>query len=184
MAKANIETLNEVKPLRIVVTCPHCFHTLGKEYPQFGGHYDVVHHTTFINELIRSGRLKLPPRPQQNMTFHDPCYLGRHNGIYDAPRDVLSAAGAAITEMAHTQNDSRCCGAGGAQFWKEEEHGSARVNLTRYGEAMATGSDTLAVGCPFCLRMFADASQDESCKGGPAVKDLAEIIAESLEGVS
>jgi Fe-S oxidoreductase len=180
MAKANIETLNEVKPPRIVVTCPHCFHTLGQEYPQFGGNYDVVHHTTYLNELIRSGRLKLPARPQQNVTFHDPCYLGRHNGVYDDPRDVLSAAGAALTEMTHSHHDSRCCGAGGAQFWKEEEHGTARVNLTRYGEAMATGSATMATGCPFCLRMFADASQDESGQGGPAVKDLAEIIAESL----
>ncbi len=180
MAKANIETLNEVKPPRIVVTCPHCFHTLGKEYPQFGGNYDVVHHTTYLNELIRSGRLKLPERPKQNITFHDPCYLGRHNGVYDAPRDVLSAAGAALTEMAHSHNDSRCCGAGGAQFWKEEEHGSARVNLMRYSEAMATGAGTMVTGCPFCLRMFADASQDDSCQGGPAVKDLAEIIAENL----
>lgn len=180
MAKANIETLNDVKPPRIVVTCPHCLHTLGKEYPQFGGHYDVVHHTAFIGELIRSGRLKIAPQAQQNITFHDPCYLGRHNGVYDTPRDVLSAAGAAITEMAHARNDSRCCGAGGAQFWKEEEHGSARVNLTRYAEAKITGAATMAVGCPFCLRMFSDASQDESGKGGPVVKDVAEVIAESL----
>jgi Fe-S oxidoreductase len=180
MAKANIETLNEAKPPRIVVTCPHCFHTIGKEYPQFGGNYKVVHHTTFINELIKAGRLKIAGGAHQNVTFHDPCYLGRHNGEYDAPRSALGAAGAAVTEMPRTRNDSFCCGAGGAQFWKEEEHGEARVNLTRYAEAKATGVDMLAVGCPFCLRMFTDARLDETIQGGPDVKDVVEIIAERL----
>jgi Fe-S oxidoreductase len=181
MAKANIETLNEVNPPRILVTCPHCYHTLGKEYPQFGGHYDVVHHTAFINELVQAGRLRLRTDDKSNVTFHDPCYLGRHNGVYDAPRYALGAAGAAVTEMEHTRHNSFCCGAGGAQFWKEEEHGDARVNLTRYAEAKATGADGLAVGCPFCLRMFSDASQDESMHGGPEVKDVVEIVAERLE---
>ncbi len=182
MAKANIETLNEVNPPRILVTCPHCFHTIGKEYPQFGGNYNVVHHTTFINELVQAGRLKIGRTEHSNVTFHDPCYLGRHNGEYDAPRYALGAAGAAVTEMEHTRNNSFCCGAGGAQFWKEEEHGEARVNLTRYAEAKATGAEALAVGCPFCLRMFADASQDESMHGGPDVKDVVEIVAERLAG--
>jgi Fe-S oxidoreductase len=182
MAKANIETLNEVNPPRILVTCPHCFHTIGKEYPQFGGNYNVVHHTTFINELVQAGRLKIGRSGHSNVTFHDPCYLGRHNGEYDAPRYALGAAGAAVTEMEHTRNNSFCCGAGGAQFWKEEEHGEARVNLTRYAEAKATGAEALAVGCPFCLRMFADASQDESIHGGPDVKDVVEIVAERLTG--
>ncbi len=182
MAKANIETLNEVNPPRILVTCPHCFHTIGKEYPQFGGNYNVVHHTTFINELVQAGRLKIGRTEHSNVTFHDPCYLGRHNGEYDAPRYALGAAGAAVTEMEHTRNNSFCCGAGGAQFWKEEEHGEARVNLTRYAEAKATGAEALAVGCPFCLRMFADASQDESMHGGPDVKDVVEIVAERLTG--
>ncbi|RPJ00666.1 MAG: (Fe-S)-binding protein [Chloroflexi bacterium] len=180
MAKANIETLNEVHPPRILVTCPHCLHTIGKEYPQFGGNYDVVHHTTFLNELIQAGRLKLVGEGRTNVTFHDPCYLGRHNGEYDAPRYALGAAGAAVTEMERTRNSSFCCGAGGAQFWKEEEHGTARVNLTRYAEAKATGAETLATGCPFCMRMFADARQDESMNGGPEVKDVVEIIAERL----
>ena len=180
MAKANIETLNEVHPPRILVTCPHCLHTIGKEYPQFGGNYDVVHHTTFLNELIQAGRLKLTGEGRTNVTFHDPCYLGRHNGEYDAPRYALGAAGAAVTEMERTRNGSFCCGAGGAQFWKEEEHGTARVNLTRYAEAKATGAETLATGCPFCMRMFADARQDESMNGGPEVKDVVEIIAERL----
>jgi Fe-S oxidoreductase len=181
MAKGNIETLNAVNPPRILVTCPHCYHTLGKEYPQFGGHYDVVHHTAFINELVQAGRLKIGGNGKSNVTFHDPCYLGRHNGVYDAPRYALGAAGAAVTEMEHTRNNSFCCGAGGAQFWKEEEHGDARVNLTRYAEAKATSAAALAVGCPFCLRMFSDASQDESMRGGPDVKDVVEIVAERLE---
>jgi len=180
MAKANIETLNEVKPPRIVVTCPHCYHVLGKEYPAFGGHYTVVHHTTFIEELIHSGRLKLKPGVQQAITFHDPCYLGRHNDIYDTPRHILAATGAVLREMPRTRHNSFCCGAGGAQFWKEEEHGTARVNLTRYSEAVATGASTLTVGCPFCLRMFTDASQTEGAAAGLQVRDVAEIVAENL----
>jgi len=173
--------LNEVNPPRILVTCPHCYHTLAKEYPQFGGHYQVVHHTEFIAELIGSGRLRLPADGAQRVTFHDPCYLGRHNGVYDAPRDVLSAAGAALREMPRARSKSFCCGAGGAQFWKEEEHGDARVNLARYAEAQGTGAEVLATGCPFCLRMFADARQDAG-ESGPAVKDVAEIVAERLGG--
>jgi Fe-S oxidoreductase len=182
MALANIETLNEVAPPRILATCPHCFHTLAKEYPQFGGNYDVIHHTAFIEELIEAGRLQLNiPITQTSVTFHDPCYLGRHNGVYDAPRHVLQqATGAPTNEMTMNRNNSFCCGAGGAQFWKEEEHGSARVNLTRYAQAAATGAQTMAVGCPFCIRMFADASQDESVHSGPQVKDVAEIVAENL----
>jgi len=179
MATANIETLNEVNPPRILVTCPHCLHTLAKEYPQFGGHYQVVHHTEFIAELIGSGRLRLPANGAQRVTFHDPCYLGRHNDIYRAPRAVLSAAGAALSEMPRARAKSFCCGAGGAQFWKEEEHGSARVSQARYAEAQGTGADVLATGCPFCLSMFADARQDAG-ESGPAVKDVAEIIAERL----
>jgi Fe-S oxidoreductase len=180
MAKANVETLNAVKPTRIVVTCPHCFHNLGKEYGQFGGSYEVVHHTQLIEELIAAGKLPASAHPskQANVTFHDPCYLGRHNGVIDAPRQVLAAQGVALVEMPRSRANSFCCGAGGAQFWKEEEHGSARVNLTRYQEAKSTGADTLAVGCPFCMRMFADASAEIA--GGPVVKDVIEIVAENL----
>lgn len=181
MAQANIETLDAANPPRILVTCPHCLHTLGKEYPQFGGVYDVVHHTEYLQELMASGRLRVHAEQQTNVTFHDPCYLGRHNGVYDAPRYALGAAGVAVTEMDRARNDSFCCGAGGAQFWKEEEHGAARVNLERYAEAAATGAPTLATGCPFCLRMFADAQQDDSASaGGPEVRDVAEIIAAQL----
>jgi len=181
MALANIETLNDVNPPRILVTCPHCFHTIAKEYPQFGGNFEVVHHIEFIDELLHSGRLNIEPQAVSNVTFHDPCYLGRHNDIYDAPRFALGAAGAAVTEMPRNQKNSFCCGAGGGQFWKEEEHGNERVNIVRYNEAAATRADTLAVGCPFCLRMLEDASQDEEAMAGPHVKDVAEIVAAQLD---
>ncbi len=180
MATANVELLNEIKPKRIVVTCPHCLHNLGKEYHQFGGNYQVVHHTQLIAELIAQGKLPSNAMPGQesNVTFHDPCYLGRHNGVIDEPRTALTKSGATLVEMPRNKTNSFCCGAGGAQFWKEEEHGSARVNITRYQEAKATGAPTLAVGCPFCMRMFSDASAE--VKDGPAIKDVVELIAEGL----
>ncbi|MBI5670168.1 MAG: (Fe-S)-binding protein [Chloroflexi bacterium] len=181
LATQNVETLNGVNPKRIVVTCPHCFHNLAKEYHQFGGNYHVVHHTELIDELIREGRLPLSARAdrQPNVTFHDPCYLGRHNGVIEAPRDVLVALNGGYTEMPRAKKNSFCCGAGGAQFWKEEEHGAKPVNVERYEEAKATGADVVAVGCPFCMQMFETAKS--SVSGGPDVKDVAELIAERLE---
>jgi Fe-S oxidoreductase len=178
MANVNIETLNEVKPKKIVTACPHCLHTLKAEYPDFGGHYEVVHHTTLINELIGSGRLKLNGTMPTDATFHDPCYLGRHNGVYDAPREALAAVGVNLTEMARSRQNSFCCGAGGAQVWKEEEHGREAVNANRYQEARATDAATLAVGCPFCTRMLVDANAEAGA--AMAVKDVAEIVAEAL----
>jgi len=180
MASGNVEVLNEVAPKRIVVTCPHCFHNIGKEYHQFGGEYEVVHHTELIEELIQSGQLPRTADPTQwsNVTFHDPCYLGRHNDVVDAPRNVLSANSIPIIEMPRTKKNSFCCGAGGAQFWKEEEHGDKKVNLERYEEAKATGAETMAVGCPFCMRMFEDASGEIA--EGPKVMDVVEIIADGL----
>ncbi len=180
LASANVETLNNVQPKRIVVTCPHCLHNIGKEYHQFGGNYHVIHHTELIEELITAGKLPLNAHPTKwaNVTFHDPCYLGRHNDIVDAPRHALQKVGAPLVEMPRAKKNSFCCGAGGAQFWKEEEHGNKRINLERYEEAMNSGAETLAVGCPFCMRMFVDA-HGEIAKG-PVVKDVAEIIAERL----
>ncbi|GIK28091.1 MAG: 4Fe-4S dicluster domain-containing protein [Anaerolineae bacterium] len=181
MATANVETLNEVKPPRIVVTCPHCFHNIGREYHQFGGSYEIVHHTELLDELIASGKLPASAKNATkgpNVTFHDPCYLGRHNGIVDAPRDVLSAVGIKQREMPRHGTDSFCCGAGGAQFWKEEEHGTAAVNVTRYKEAQATGAEIVAVGCPFCAQMFESAKSE--VPDGPVVKDVVELVAERL----
>jgi Fe-S oxidoreductase len=182
-ATQNVETLNEIKPKRIAVTCPHCFHNIGKEYPQFGGNYEVVHHTTLIEELIAAGKVPLSAHPNQqpNVTFHDPCYLGRHNGVIDAPRNALSAlnGGSALVEMPRTKKNSFCCGAGGAQFWKEEEHGTKAVNVERYEEATKTGAEVLAVGCPFCAQMFESAKANLGT--GPVIKDVAELIADRLD---
>ncbi len=179
LASANVEMLNEVKPRRIVTTCPHGLHTLKNEYPAFGGEYEVVHHTQLINELIGAGKLNLKTDEAEKVTFHDPCYLGRHNGVVDAPRQALRQLQLDLAEMERHGMQSFCCGAGGAQMWKEEEHGTAAVNLTRFAEAKATGAETLAVGCPFCLTMMEDASKADG--GQVAVRDVAEIIADRLQ---
>ncbi|HKZ70067.1 MAG TPA: (Fe-S)-binding protein, partial [Anaerolineales bacterium] len=178
LATGNVELLNEVKPKRIVTTCPHCLHTLKNEYPAFGGNYEVIHHTQLIDELFANGKLKTDSAKQPNVTFHDPCYLGRHNEVYAAPRNALTKAGASLSELPRSRAQSFCCGAGGAQMWKEEEHGAEHVNTNRFREAMATGKDTLAVGCPFCMVMMTDAARAE--KSEMQVKDVAEIVAESL----
>ncbi|MCY4465995.1 MAG: (Fe-S)-binding protein [Chloroflexi bacterium] len=180
MAAMNVETLNEIAPRRIVVTCPHCLHNIGKEYPAFGGDYEIVHHTELIAELIDAGKLptRANPASWSNVTFHDPCYLGRHNDVLDAPRDVLQANAISLIEMPRNRKNSFCCGAGGAQFWKEEEPGEQKVGLERYQEAVETGADTLAVGCPFCMRMFEDARNE--LDGGPRVVDIAEVMAAEL----
>ena len=178
LATANIEVLNEVKPKRIVATCPHCLHTLGKEYGQYGGHYEVIHHTQLLSELVAAQKLSYDVQTEGKVTFHDPCYLGRHNGIVDAPRSVLEAGNIHLEEMPRHGKQSFCCGAGGGQMWKEEEPGSAAVNKTRYDEAHATGAKTIAVGCPFCLTMMTDAAK--AADEGVAVKDVVELIAESL----
>src|SRR5690606_12876994 len=180
LAMGNVETLNEVAPKRIVVTCPHCLHNLGREYHQFGGHYEVIHHTELIEELIAAGRLPESAHPNRmsNVTFHDPCYLARHNDIVDAPRKALAGAGLNVIEMPRTRRSSFCCGAGGAQFWKEEEHGTKPVSVERYQEAQATGADTIAVGCPFCMQMFESARAQTA--DGPEIKDVVELIAERL----
>jgi len=179
LASQNVELLNEVKPKRIVVTCPHCFHNIGKEYHQFGGNYEVVHHTELIDELIGAGKLPMSAAGKaSNVTFHDPCYLGRHNDVVNEPRHVLDSIGVTQIEMPRHGKKSFCCGAGGAQFWKEEEHGAKAVNIERYEEAKATGAAIVAVGCPFCAQMFETAKS--SVEDGPIVKDIAELVAERL----
>jgi len=165
---------------RIVATCPHCLHTLKNEYGDFGGEYEVTHHTQFINELVGQGRLNFDPQKALELVFHDPCYLGRHNGVFDEPRQALRSAGAKVAEMKRSREQSFCCGAGGAQMWKEEEHGTEGVNANRFREAQATGKGTLAVGCPFCMIMLSDAAT--AAKSEMQVRDVAEIVAESLVG--
>jgi Fe-S oxidoreductase len=179
MAAANVEVLNEVAPKSIVTTCPHCLHTLKNEYPAFGGNYQVIHHTQLINELIASGKIKLKAGDHGLTTFHDPCYLGRHNQIVDEPRQAIGKAGASLVEMPRHGAKSFCCGAGGAQMWKEEEHGMERVSMHRFKEAQATGAKTIALGCPFCMIMFNDASKEAG--SDTQVLDIAEIVAQALE---
>ena len=140
MAEENVNVLNEIKPKTIVTTCPHCFHTIANEYPQFGGKFVVKHHTEFIDELIRAGRLKLESVGDGSVTYHDPCYLGRHNGIFDQPRALIQSTGARLTEPVRNRSNSFCCGAGGGQFWKEEEKGRERVSTNRYRELKQTGA--------------------------------------------
>jgi Fe-S oxidoreductase len=180
MAQGNIETLNAagVDKKKIVTGCPHCFHTLGKEYGELGGHYQVMHHTQMIADLVGTGKLRLNNKKLEQVTFHDPCYLGRHNGVYDDPRSALAQAGMTLLEMDRTKSNSFCCGAGGAQMWKEEEHGRQAVNINRYEEARTTGASTIAVGCPFCARMLDDANGESSHP--VKVKDVATLVAEAL----
>ncbi|HEX2930905.1 MAG TPA: (Fe-S)-binding protein, partial [Candidatus Binatia bacterium] len=180
MAEENVAVLNEIKPKTIVTTCPHCFHTIGNEYPQFGGNYVVKHHTTFIDELVRAGKLKLAANGTGAVTYHDPCYLGRHNGIFDQPRALIQSAGAKLTEPARSRSNSFCCGAGGGQFWKDEEKGSERVSTNRYRELKQTGAKTVATGCPFCMRMITEETAKEEPETAMEVLDIAEIVAKNL----
>jgi len=180
LASANVEMLNDLNPKRIVTTCPHCLHTLKNEYPAFGGNYTVIHHTQLIQELVSAGKLQLTlDGDKMKITYHDPCYLSRHNRIIEPPREVLNEANLEVIEMPRHAFLSFCCGAGGAQMWKEEEHGDQNVNLARFAEAKATGADTLAVACPFCMTMMNDAAKadGESLK----VLDIAEIVAKQLK---
>lgn len=178
LATANVEMLNEVNPKRIVTTCPHCLNTLKNEYPAFGGNYDVIHHSQLIEELLADSKLTLSQKSDKKITFHDPCYLGRHNNIYQEPRELVLNSGAELIEMEHHGNKSFCCGGGGAQMWKEEEEGTQRVSIARFKEAENCGADTLAVGCPFCLNMLADAGKELHSE--MELLDIAEIIASQL----
>ena len=181
LALGNIDTLNnyEVNKKTIVTSCPHCFTALGSEYKELGGDYKVFHHTQMLADLIGKGKLKLNGDKLESVTFHDPCYLGRHNGVYDDPRTALAKAGATLMEMDRNKNHSFCCGAGGAQMWKEEEHGTEAVSINRFNEAHSTGAQTVAVGCPFCAQMMNDANDQA---GAPMqVKDVAELVVEAME---
>ena len=184
MAEANSEVLHEVAPKRIVTTCPHCLHALGKEYHQYNkgmAQFEVIHHTQLLSELVAAKELAYNIQQTGTLTFHDPCYLGRHNGIVDAPRQLLQAGTIQLEEMPRHGRQSFCCGAGGAQFWKEEEPGARAVNRERYDEARAVGAEMIAVGCPFCLTMMTDAAN--AVNEGIEVKDVVELIAEGLPAV-
>jgi len=186
LAVSNVEILNDIAPKRIVTTCPHCLHTLKNEYPAFGGHYEVIHHTQLIDELLEKGKIKIKrnssigdEEAEPRVVFHDPCYLGRQNGIIKQPRRILEKTGRSLIEMPYHGQKSFCCGAGGAQMWKEEEHGVERVSTNRFHQATATGAQILVVGCPFCLTMLNDANLE--AEGKMQVMDVAEVILENIE---
>ena len=180
LAQGNVELLNEVKPKRMVTTCPHCLHTIKNEYPAFGGNYEIIHHTQLINELIGAGRLQLKDNLENNsVTYHDPCYLSRHNQVIDDPRKTLQLSGLNNVEMTKNSSNSFCCGAGGSQMWKEEEPGSERINNARFLQAKDTGAASIAVACPFCLSMITDASKADT--GMIEVQDIAEIVFSRLK---
>jgi Fe-S oxidoreductase len=178
LAEKNVETLNKSGVRKIVTTCPHCLHTLKNEYPQFGGQYEVTHHSQFIEELIRQGKIKLNTADNAKITFHDPCYLGRHNDITEAPRYVIHETQVEFTEMDRIRNRSFCCGAGGGNMWKEEEHGQEAVRRERFREAESTGAELICTGCPFCMTMLRDAGKE--LESSVTVHDIAELVAEQL----
>jgi Fe-S oxidoreductase len=166
----------------VVATCPHCFNTIKNEYPQLGGNYEVVHHTEFIDRLISTGQLKLPAGfDQRKLTYHDPCFIGRWNGVYDEPRRVLNVINAGeVAEMSRNRNRSFCCGGGGGRVWMEENTGK-RINNTRVEEALSTGADAMAAACPFCITMFEDGIKGVGAQERFAVEDISEILARALE---
>lgn len=184
MAYQNIQILNGYGIKKIVTTCPHCFNTLKNEYPELGGTYDVIHHTTFLQELIDQGKIKLKEGGTykgKKISYHDSCYLGRSNDIYEAPRKVLEALEGELIEMKRCRSNGLCCGAGGAQMFKEDEPGDKRINVERADEALETGASVIAAACPFCNTMMTDGVKNREKEGSVAVLDIAEMIAESME---
>jgi heterodisulfide reductase subunit D len=183
MAYNNIAVLNGYGIKKVVTTCPHCFNILKNEYPALGGHYDVVHHTTFLQTLIMEGRITIKGESAlsgKTVTYHDSCYLGRGNGIYEAPREVLQKLNAEIKEMGRCKSNAMCCGAGGAQMFKEEEKGTTRVNLERTEQALETGANVVAANCPFCMTMLTDGVKNKEKEETVKVYDIAELVAMSM----
>jgi heterodisulfide reductase subunit D len=183
MAYQNIQMLNNYGIKKIVTACPHCFNTIKNEYPELGGKYEVIHHTVFLQQLIDEGKIKLKEGGSfkgKRITYHDSCYLGRANDIYEAPRKVLEALDAELVEMKRCRSNGLCCGAGGAQMFKEEEKGNTRINFERTNEAIATGSSVIASACPFCNTMLTDGIKNAEKEETVKVMDVAELIAASL----
>lgn len=184
MAYNNIQILNGYGIKKIVTTCPHCYNTLKNEYPELGGNYEVVHHATFLEQLIEEGKIVLKedhPFSEKNISYHDSCYLGRSNNIYDAPRKVLEALKTELIEMKRCRSNGLCCGAGGAQMFKEDEKGSKRINIERTEEALETGAKVIAAACPFCNTMLLDGIKNKEKENEVAVLDIAELIEQSMK---
>ncbi|PMD93735.1 CoB--CoM heterodisulfide reductase [Siphonobacter sp. BAB-5405] len=180
-ALTNIEVLNGYGVQKIVTACPHCFNTLKNEYPALGGTYEVIHHSTFLQQLLDEGRLTVQGGAfrGQRITYHDSCYLGRANGVYEAPRTLIQALDADLVEMKRSRKNGLCCGAGGAQMFKEPEPGRKDINIERTEEALGTGAKTIAVACPFCMVMMTDGVKAKEKEDQIKVLDLAELISQS-----
>ena len=183
MAYQNIQVLNGYGIKKIVTACPHCFNILKNEYPELGGNYDVVHHATFLQQLIDEGKIRMNEGGSfkgKKITYHDSCYLGRANNIYDAPRKVLEALDVELVEMKRCKSNGLCCGAGGAQMFKEEEKGDIRINAERTREALETGASIIASNCPFCMTMLTDGVKVNEKEEQVKVLDIAEMIAAEM----
>jgi len=178
-AATNIEVLNAYEVKKIVTACPHCFNTIKNEYPGLGGSYEVVHHTQFLKQLLDDGRITIEGGKfkGKRITFHDPCYLGRANDIYEAPRELIRKLDAELVEMKSCKSRGLCCGAGGAQMFKEAEKGDKEVNIERTEQAIEVQPDIIAAGCPFCNTMMTDGVKGKEKEGNIAVMDIAELIA-------
>ncbi len=183
MAYQNIQLLNQYEVKKIVTACPHCFNTLKNEYPELGGNYDVIHHATLIQDLINEGKIVIKEGGSfkgKKITYHDSCYLGRSNNIYEAPRNVIMALDAELVEMKKCKANGLCCGAGGAQMFKEEEKGNTRINWERTEQAIETKASIIAAACPFCNTMMTDGVKVKEKEAEIEVLDIAELIAQSI----
>ena len=181
-AVTNIEVINSYEVKKIVTACPHCFNTIKNEYPSLGGQYEVVHHTQFLKSLLDSGRLSIQGGQfkGKRITFHDPCYLGRANNIYEAPRELIKKLDAELLEMKNCRKKGLCCGAGGAQMFKEAEPGKKEINIERTEQALQTKPDIIAAACPFCNTMMSDGVKNKA-EAAVAVQDIAELIAKAKD---
>ncbi|MDN5205213.1 (Fe-S)-binding protein [Fulvivirgaceae bacterium BMA10] len=181
-AVANIQVLNGYNIKKIVTACPHCFNTIKNEYPELGGDYEVIHHATYLQQLIDEGKIILKGGGEfkgKRITYHDSCYLGRANNIYEAPRTVLEALDSELVEMKRCRTKGLCCGAGGAQMFKDAESGDKEINIERTEEALATGANIIASACPFCMTMMSDGVKNKEKEDKVKVLDIAELIAQS-----
>ncbi len=182
-AVTNIEVLNAYEVKKIVTACPHSYNTIKNEYPELGGQYEVLHHTQFIKELMDAGRIKIETSTYKGsrITFHDPCYLGRANNVYEVPRDLLKAMEVDLVEMKRSKRNALCCGAGGAQMFKEPEKGDMDVNVLRTEDALKTNPDIIATGCPYCNTMMTDGIKFKEKEAEVTIMDIAELIANSQD---
>ena len=180
-AVSNIEVLNQYNFKKIVTTCPHCFNTLKNEYPELGGKYDVIHHTELLSTLISEQKIKIDNSEfnGKKITFHDPCYLGRANKVYEPPRKIIESLNADLKEMKSCKDKGLCCGAGGAQMFKESEKGNKEINIKRTEEALETKSEIIASGCPFCNTMLTDGIKNKEMEDNVHVYDIAELLDKS-----